>query len=85
MKTLKNFWTDESGQGLTEYASIVALVSVALVLVLVAFRNELGRIYNAMRGELNELQERVDFAERMLANPARPGEKPFPTESGGTP
>ena len=53
MKTLKNFWTDESGQGLTEYASIVALVSVALVLVLVAFRNELGRIYNAMRGELN--------------------------------
>ena len=40
---------------------------------------------DAMRGELNELQERVDFAERMLANPARPGEKPFPTESGGTP
>ena len=25
---------------------------------------------DAMRGELSELQERVDFAERMLANPA---------------
>ena len=50
---LQQFWTDESGQGLTEYASIVALVSVALILVLIAFRDELGRIFNAMRNELN--------------------------------
>ena len=42
MKLLKTFWTDQSGQGLTEYASIVALVSVALILVLVAFRDEFG-------------------------------------------
>jgi Flp pilus assembly pilin Flp len=53
MELLKAFWTNESGQGLTEYASIVALVSVALILVLVAFRDELARIYNAMRSELN--------------------------------
>jgi Flp pilus assembly pilin Flp len=53
MELLKTFATDESGQGLTEYASIVALVSVALILVLVAFRDELARIYNAMRSELN--------------------------------
>lgn len=53
MELMKTFWNDESGQGLTEYASIVALVSVALILVLVAFRDELGRIYNAMRSELN--------------------------------
>jgi len=50
---LRRFWTDESAQGLTEYASIVALVSVALILVLIAFRNEIGRIFNAMRTELN--------------------------------
>ena len=54
MELLKSFGTDESGQGLTEYASIVALVSVALILVLIAFRDELARIYNAMRGELNQ-------------------------------
>ena len=53
MELLKGFWTNSSGQGLTEYASIVALVSVALILVLVAFRDELARIYNAMRSELN--------------------------------
>jgi len=40
---------------------------------------------DAMRGELSELQERVDFAERMLANPARPGEARSPTEPGGMP
>jgi len=54
MKLFQQFWTDESGQGLTEYASIVALVSIGLMLVLIAFRNELGRIYNAMTTELNE-------------------------------
>jgi hypothetical protein len=31
---------------------------------------------DAMRGELTELQERVDFAERMLANPARRDDAP---------
>ena len=50
---IQKFWNDESGQGLTEYASIVALVSVALILVLIAFRDELARIFNAMRTELN--------------------------------
>jgi len=53
MKRVMSFLTSESGQGLTEYASIVALVSVALILVLIAFRDELGRIYNAIRSELN--------------------------------
>ena len=36
---------------------------------------------DAMRGELNELQERVDFAERMLANPARRDDAPSSTGS----
>lgn len=34
---------------------------------------------DAMRGELTELQERVDFAERMLANPARRDDAPSST------
>ena len=46
MKELfKSFWTDESGQGLTEYALIIALVSIALILVLIAFRNELADVF----------------------------------------
>ena len=55
MKELfKSFWADESGQGLTEYAVIIALVSIALILVLIAFRDELARIFRAMRTELNQ-------------------------------
>ena len=54
MELLKNFWNDETGQGLTEYASIIALVSLGLLLVLVAFRDELGRIFNLMTDELND-------------------------------
>lgn len=46
------FWTDESGQTLTEYALILALVSIGLMLVLFAFRNELGRVFNAVTKEL---------------------------------
>ena len=53
MTLLKSFWTDESGQGLTEYAVIIALVSIALLLVLAAFRNELGRVFNDIRSELS--------------------------------
>jgi Flp pilus assembly pilin Flp len=52
MHLIQAFWTDESGQGLTEYAAIIALVSIGLMLVLIAFRNELGRIFNAITAEL---------------------------------
>jgi len=55
MKALfKSFWTDESGQGLTEYALIIALVSIGVIAVLYIFRNEIGRIFsriaNTLRG-----------------------------------
>lgn len=50
---LKSFWADESGQGLTEYALILALVSVALVAVLVLFRNAIGRVIDAVITALN--------------------------------
>lgn len=53
MNLLKSFWSDESGQGLTEYAVIIALVSVGLILVLIAFRQELGNVFRAIRGELS--------------------------------
>jgi len=47
MKQLfKSFWADETGQGLTEYALILALVSVALVAVLIIFRTEIGRVFD---------------------------------------
>jgi Flp pilus assembly pilin Flp len=55
---LKAFWADESGQGLNEYAVIIALVSVALALVLIALRDEIGRVYDATRLEIDESMNR---------------------------
>ncbi len=52
LDVVRKFWTDESGQALTEYLLIIALVSIGLILVLIAFHDELGRIFNAIRTEL---------------------------------
>lgn len=54
LDTFKRFWSDESGQGLTEYALIIALVSIGLIAVLVIFRNAIGNVFddiaNALQG-----------------------------------
>ena len=42
---LKSFWTDESGQGLTEYALIIALVSIMLIAVLWFFRESIQNVF----------------------------------------
>jgi Flp pilus assembly pilin Flp len=51
---LVSFWHDDSGQGLSEYAVILALVSVAMLVVLVAFRDEVGRLYGSIRVALEK-------------------------------
>lgn len=46
LSLFERFWTDESGQGLTEYALILALVSVGLIVIMVVFRNAIGGIFS---------------------------------------
>jgi pilus assembly protein Flp/PilA len=54
MKSLLNrFWNDESGQGLTEYVLIIALVAVGLILVLGVFRNAIGGVFDSATTQLN--------------------------------
>jgi pilus assembly protein Flp/PilA len=52
------FWQEESGQGLTEYALVLALVSIGLIAVLVIFRDAIGgifdRIAQVLRGAPSE-------------------------------
>ncbi len=50
---LTRFLADESGQGLTEYALIIALVSVALIATLVLFRNAIGDVFTSATNALN--------------------------------
>lgn len=47
------FWSDESGQGLVEYALIIALVAVGLIAILIVLRNSIGDVFNNAAAALN--------------------------------
>jgi pilus assembly protein Flp/PilA len=44
---------DESGQGLVEYALIIALVAVGLIAILLVLRNAIGNVFNNAATQLN--------------------------------
>jgi Flp pilus assembly pilin Flp len=50
---LRNLWKDESGQGLTEYALLIALVSLGLITLLTAYRNAIGNVFKNATTVLN--------------------------------
>ena len=54
LHTLEQFWNDESGQGLTEYALILALVSVGLIAVMVVFRDAIGGVFDRIAQVLEQ-------------------------------
>ena len=54
MRALVNsFMVDESGQGLVEYALIIALVAIGLIAILVLFRNAIGNVFNSSKNSLD--------------------------------
>ena len=54
MKALwQAFSRDESGQGLVEYALIIALVAVGLIAILLVLRNSIGNVFNNAATQLN--------------------------------
>jgi pilus assembly protein Flp/PilA len=42
---LRTLWNDEQGQGLTEYALLIALVSLGLITLLGLYRNAIGNVF----------------------------------------
>ncbi len=50
---MKALWKDEQGQGLTEYALLIALVSLGLILLLGQYRDAIGNVFKAATGTLN--------------------------------
>jgi pilus assembly protein Flp/PilA len=51
--SLRSFWADDSGQGLVEYALIIALVAVGLIAILLVLRNSIGDVFNNAAAALN--------------------------------
>ena len=45
--------SDVSGQGLVEYALIIALVAVGLIAILLVMRNSIGNVFNNAATQLN--------------------------------
>jgi Flp pilus assembly pilin Flp len=56
---IKRYLVSESGQSLTEYAAIVALVALTVLLLLVAFRDEIARVFKMMLAEAAEVEEQM--------------------------
>lgn len=49
-----NFVTDESGQGLVEYVLLIVLIALGMIGALVLFQEQLGDIYEAITGKLDD-------------------------------
>ena len=49
---MKQLWSDESGQGMVEYALIVGLVAVGLIAVFLFLRNATGTVLNTAADSL---------------------------------
>ena len=47
------FGNDDTGQGLVEYALIIALVAVGLIAILLVLRNSIGNVFNNAAVQLN--------------------------------
>ena len=47
------YWSDDTAQGLVEYALIIALVAVGLIAILLVLRNSIGNVFNNAAGQLN--------------------------------
>jgi pilus assembly protein Flp/PilA len=52
LSMFERFWNEETGQGLTEYALIIALVSVGLVAIMILFRDSIGGVFASITGTL---------------------------------
>ena len=50
----KNFWNDESGQGMVEYALIVALIAVVAIVAVKAVGKGVGGKLNEIASDLGE-------------------------------
>ena len=54
-RTLKSFLADERGQASTEYAVIIGIVALALITVLIAFKEDLIDVFEKAETDLDAM------------------------------
>jgi pilus assembly protein Flp/PilA len=52
LELMRNFWTDESGQDLAEYALLIALIAIVSVVVITAFGTQIQAIFTNITGQM---------------------------------
>ena len=52
MSKIKSFFKDESGQAMTEYGLIIALVAIAVIAALTLMSGKIGDIFGGITSEL---------------------------------
>ena len=54
MQLLSNLWKDEDGQTFVEYAVILAVISLGMIIALGLFRTQLQNVYSTITSTLAE-------------------------------
>jgi pilus assembly protein Flp/PilA len=54
LELLRRLQSDAAGQGLVEYVLIIALVAVALIAMLIVFRDAVAKVFGMVSDTLNE-------------------------------
>jgi pilus assembly protein Flp/PilA len=50
---MQRFWQDEQGQGLVEYALIIAVIAIAIIVAMVFFRDQLSNYFSSIGNNLS--------------------------------
>ncbi|TMB60770.1 MAG: Flp family type IVb pilin [Chloroflexi bacterium] len=46
------FWLDERGQGMVEYALIIAVIAIAIIVAMVFFKDQLSNYFSSIGNNL---------------------------------
>lgn len=61
MKTMfKNIINDESGQSMTEYALIIALIAIALIGIITTFGDEIKQSFENITGQISTVNTEIE-------------------------
>jgi len=50
---MSGFWRDDEGQGLVEYALIIAVIAIAVIIAMIFFRGQLSNQFSNIGNNLS--------------------------------